>query len=141
MLTTVDRGRVYVMGFERSGMRGAQPTFQVYGADKEAGNGVMTPASKLAVREVPYRDDIVDIDNPDAALIVAACNALPALLDRLDKAEAALSVERIAQAVHDIACASLVSDPDFSPHPDEIDRNYATALHAALTSTDKETQG
>ena len=31
----------------------------------------------------------------NAAYIVAACNALPALLDRLDKAEAALTVKQL----------------------------------------------
>ena len=84
MLHTVGRGHVYVMGFERSGMRGAQPTFQVYGENKEPGSGLMTKAADLAVRERPYRDDIVDIDNPDARLIVAAVNALPDLIDRLN---------------------------------------------------------
>ena len=35
----------------------------------------------------------------DARLIVAAVNALPDLIDRLKRAEAALSVERIAEAL------------------------------------------
>jgi len=63
------------MQFERQGMRGAQPVFQVY--QQRAGepwewSGVMTKAEELAVREVDYRDDIVAIDHPDAKLIALA---------------------------------------------------------------------
>jgi hypothetical protein len=83
-LSTVDRGRQYVMGFIRQGMQGAQPTFQVRDED---GYGLMTPASELAVQEVEYRDDITHIEHPDAAFIVAANPAT--ILSLLDRAEAA----------------------------------------------------
>lgn len=80
MLTTVHHGLTYVMGFVRSGMHGAQPTFQKYETIGRWGSGHMVPTSELAVREVPYRDDIVDIDHPDARLLVEGRNALPLLL-------------------------------------------------------------
>jgi hypothetical protein len=54
-----------------------------------------------------------DGSEADAALIVAACNALPALLDRLDKAEAALSVERIAAACETAGVMGADSDPAY----------------------------
>lgn len=57
-------GQVNVMDFVRQGMRGAQPRFQV--------NGLMEKAEDLAIQEVDYRDDIVDIDHPDARTIAAA---------------------------------------------------------------------
>jgi hypothetical protein len=131
MLVTVYGGHVYVMGFERSGMRGAQPTFQVYGENKEPGSGVMHPASEMAVREVPYRDDIVGIDNPDAAYIAAMSpDVARALIERCEAAEAALSVERIAEALHRTGkfCALIWGGgrtPDF--HTEQ-----AAALLAAL---------
>jgi hypothetical protein len=75
-LATPDRGRIYVMGFARWGMRGAQPVFQV----KRSGIGLMEPAAGMLQFEVPYRKDIVGIDHPDARLIPAARNALPRLL-------------------------------------------------------------
>lgn len=78
-LATVNRGRQFVMGFKRWGMRGAQPTFQV--------NHLMVDGSTLVIREVPYRGDIAGFDHPDAMLIVAAVNALPALLDAAEAAE------------------------------------------------------
>jgi len=53
-----------VMGFRRLGLWDAQPTFVV--------DGAFTPASELAVREVPYRDDIIDIDHPDARFLASA---------------------------------------------------------------------
>jgi hypothetical protein len=43
-LATQRRGRIFVMSFDRWGMRGATPTFQV--------NGCMEPASELARFEV-----------------------------------------------------------------------------------------
>jgi hypothetical protein len=82
MVTTVDRGMIYVMGFKRSGLQGAQPTFQVPPGGHEWGGrgGVMKPGSELAVREVPYRDHVVDIDHPDARLFVVARNSFPLFL-------------------------------------------------------------
>lgn len=82
MLSTVNHGRMYVMGFTRQGMGGAQPLFPVY----EDQWPVMRKASGLAVREVEYRDDIVAIDN-FAARWIAACSpaTVAALLAEIDR--------------------------------------------------------
>jgi hypothetical protein len=96
MLTTVARGIVTVMGAKRLGMQGAEPTFGVRRAEDRGRwgiGGVMTGASALAVREVPYRGDIVDVAHPDARLIVAAVNALPALLDVAEAAQTFMAEE------------------------------------------------
>jgi hypothetical protein len=80
-------GRRIVMDFVRQGMRGAQPQFQVY-TEREGEpwewSGLMTPASELAVLEVPYRDDIVEIDHPDARLIAWSPDMAVLLADCLD---------------------------------------------------------
>jgi hypothetical protein len=75
-LTTAGHGICTVLGAKRLGMQQAEPTFAV---GREPGldhgwlhQGILTGASTLAIREVPYRDDIVDIDNPDARWIAAA---------------------------------------------------------------------
>jgi hypothetical protein len=86
-LATVNRGRRYVMGFDRMGMNNAQPTFQVAGR--------MRPASELVEFEVGdqtargfkegkadesvYRLDVSGIDAPDAHLIAAAPELLAAV--------------------------------------------------------------
>ena len=82
-------GRPYVMDFRRHGMQGAQPIFPVQ-TDAELldapptwHNGVMTDATHLAIRGVPYRDDVVDIDNPNARLIAAAPSLLRDALDEI----------------------------------------------------------
>jgi hypothetical protein len=86
-------------------------------------------------------------DAADFAYIVAACNALPALLDRLDKAEAALSVERIAQAlrVHRPLDNGTCSCRKWTFGKESLTEIFtehqAKGVRAALTSTDKETQG
>jgi hypothetical protein len=86
-LCTVDRGRRFVMQFDRLGMRDAQPVFQQYDVDgKSLG---MVQARELAVRERDYRDDIIDIDNPDARFMAAADpTVVLALLDVAEAAEA-----------------------------------------------------
>jgi hypothetical protein len=80
-------GRRIVMDFVRQGMRGAQPRFQVYrerDGEPWSWSGMMTPASELAVLEVPYRDDIVEIDHADARLIVRSPEMAGLLADCLD---------------------------------------------------------
>lgn len=81
-LATAGQGVLSVMEPQRLGMQSAEFVFWRREADTPWGwNGKREPVSEVAVREVPYRDDIVDIDNPNAQLIVAAVNALPGLLD------------------------------------------------------------
>lgn len=86
-LTTAGRGIIMVMGAKRLGMQEAEPTFGVRRPETQGMwgiGGVMTGASKLAIREVPYRDDIVDIDNPDARYIARMDpTTVLALLDRI----------------------------------------------------------
>lgn len=85
-LSTVDRGRQFVMQFKRWGTGSGQPVFQV--------NNRMVPAKELVKFEVGdgkarghehglddpsvYRMDVLDIDHPDARLIVAAPDLLAA---------------------------------------------------------------
>jgi hypothetical protein len=101
-LATARHGRKFVMQFERWGMRGAQPSFQVRNG---AGDGTMKPCKELAVREVPYRGDIVEIDHPDARLIAAA----PILLDALKFAlrESGCDGELCAHEWHEKARAAI----------------------------------
>jgi hypothetical protein len=78
-------GQTSVMDFVRQGMRGAQPRF----ADDQV---MMRKAEDLAVLEVPYREDIVAIDHPDARWIAAASpDVVLALLARIDELTAALT--------------------------------------------------
>ena len=87
-LATKHHGRRFVMEFIRQGMQGAQPMFQVYDDPEHPSWGRMVEASKMAVLEVApldYRDDIVDIDNPDARWIAAADpTTILALIDELE---------------------------------------------------------
>lgn len=88
-LATKHSGRRYVMGFQRWGMRGAQPMFQT-------AEGRLAPASELLAFEVGdrgvrgidaakendsvYRFDVRGIDCADARLIAAAPELLEALI-------------------------------------------------------------
>jgi hypothetical protein len=100
-LRTVGNGILYVMGAKRLGMQGAEFTFWRRTPDAHWGwNGDMETASEVAVREVPYRTDIVDIANPNAQLIVAAVNALPALLDVVEAARDAQPVMQSCGAIY-----------------------------------------
>lgn len=74
-------GRCIVMGFKRLGMRAAQPTFY----DRE--HTQMFKGVDVAVREVDYRDDIIDMDHPDARLIVNAPHYIEVLLARIEQLE------------------------------------------------------
>lgn len=89
-LATTHSGRRYVLGFQRWGMRGAQPMFQ-------PGNHGLVAAEKLLTFEVGdrsvrgveaakadnsvYRLDINGIDCADARLIAAAPDLLEALTE------------------------------------------------------------
>lgn len=76
-LATTHSGRRYVMTFQRWGMQGAQPWFQK--------DQLMTAASDLAIKEVPYRDDIASIDHPDAEFIAKAPERIAALLAEVER--------------------------------------------------------
>lgn len=75
-LSTVDRGRIFIMRFVRWGMHGAQPTFQNPDPD---GWGTVD-AKDLAVLERSYRGEIATIEHPDAQFIAHARQDIPALL-------------------------------------------------------------
>jgi hypothetical protein len=80
-LATTHSGRRYVMGFDRWGMRGAQPTFQpgergVVPATSlftfEVGNPDVRGVEQAKADDSVYRLDINGIDCADARLIAAA---------------------------------------------------------------------
>lgn len=69
-LVTPDRGRLYVMGFARQGMRGAQPRFSLWGeGPRERRGGIMHDFSEAG-----------GALHPDARLIAAAPELLEALI-------------------------------------------------------------
>jgi hypothetical protein len=73
-LATPNRGRLYVMGFARSGMQGATPRFAQWdgmqdGAERERMGGIMHDGIKLPNGDL----------HPDAKLIAAAPELLEAL--------------------------------------------------------------
>lgn len=76
------QGRTTVMDFCRLGMGSGQPRFNT--------DLRMVEAVELAVREVPYRDDVIDVDHPDARFMVAANpRVILGLLDELRSLRAA----------------------------------------------------
>ncbi len=79
------QGRTTVVAAQRLGMRGGQLTFNV--------DGLLTASSTLAIREAPYRDDVKDIDHPDARLIAAAPD-LAATVVELHERLATVEAER-----------------------------------------------
>jgi hypothetical protein len=99
-LATPDRGRQYIMAFDRWGMGGAQPTFRRGGLMARAseictyavGDGKAVGHAAAVGDESVYRYDINGLDSPDAAFIAAANPAtvleLIALARRAAAAEA-----------------------------------------------------
>ena len=76
-LATPDRGRLYVMGFERKGMQGAQPSFSDWGkGPRERRGGIMLAFA-----------DAGGANHPDARLIAAAPDLLEACKEALDAGE------------------------------------------------------
>lgn len=91
-LATVYGGRKFVIGFNRWGMRGAQPTFQV--------DHLMVEGKDLAQYEVApvvgvkkaretgsgvYREDFIGFDHPDADFIARSRDLVPRLVRDLRK--------------------------------------------------------
>ena len=72
-LATIHRGRQVVMGFERWGMRSAQPTFQVH-HDSEL--GIMKKAQELLKDFDPEVDFLLWPNSGDPAALWTCCFAL-----------------------------------------------------------------
>lgn len=90
-LSTVDRGRVFIMDFARWGMTGAQPRFQIDHRMVTCGEFGKQEHPMGPLFEVPYRRAFVGIGHPDAQHIAA--NSPPvtlALISRIRDLEAAL---------------------------------------------------
>jgi hypothetical protein len=103
-LATTHSGRIYVMGFKRMGIQGAQPMFPKDGRMAPAsdmlkfdvGDPSVTGIAAAKTNGSVYRYDVRDIDNPEARLLVAARNALPRLLAEVKRARAE-ALEEAAQ--------------------------------------------
>lgn len=70
------------------------------------GEHAIEPANTWAVRERPYRSDVARVDHPDAELIAEARNALPALLDAVERLRSGL--EHIADGQE---CTNYTGSP------------------------------
>lgn len=79
-LSTKDRGRLYIMCFERWGMRNAKPIF------RRDENGLGDRVEEIACFEVDYRQDFVGLQNPEAELIAHAPTDLQDLITALEAA-------------------------------------------------------
>lgn len=67
-LASLSSMRPFVMTFDRVGMQGAGPNFNV--------DGIMVPAHTLAIRPQSHNPWLITgIDHPDAEFILRACNA------------------------------------------------------------------
>lgn len=87
-------GRIFILVPRRSGMQGGTVFVQ------EPGGRRIVPASKYAVRQVPYRNDITHIDHPDCEFIAHAREDVPALIAevRLLRAVIDKAAHRFTQA-------------------------------------------
>lgn len=103
-LQTRGRGRVFVMGFKRLGMNGAQPVFQHHqkGCDGGCrGCGVMVPMREFS--SGPDHNGYFDVDHPDAHLIAAAPDLYEALERTIANFRASLNNRVIRDATETIA--------------------------------------
>lgn len=78
-LATQHGGRVYVMRFARSGMRGATVMWQ--GVEHLG----MVKTKEVAVKEREYRDDLESINHPDAIFIAASRQDVSDLLAEVER--------------------------------------------------------
>lgn len=80
-LLSMAQWRPYVMQFCRLGFQGAQPIFRK--PNPNLGFSEWAKGNDVAVREVPYRDDIESMDNPDAEFIAHAREDVDAMAAEL----------------------------------------------------------
>lgn len=86
-LATPDRGRLYVMGFGRLGMQGAQPRFSLWGEGaRERRGGIMHDFAEAGGR-----------NHPDAELIANAPTYLAAMLTELRDLRARMERAPVAE--------------------------------------------
>lgn len=78
-LATVDRGRLYMMGFERWGRRDARPNFW------HPEGGPIQDFREVAMFEREYREDIRGIDNPVAHMMAKGRQGFHDLLVEVDR--------------------------------------------------------
>lgn len=115
-LATTHSGRRFVMQFDRWGMRGAQPQFQVDSAMCDLDELVSTGHV-----EVKHDKEILAFTHPDAKLIASAPSSIEYLLERNDALEGELDalraqLERLTGAVK----WALGEEGEFSATPDEL---------------------
>lgn len=83
ILATTHSGRKYVMGFQRCGMQGAQPTFPVR---EVSGWALMHPARELIVPRADYDPTTFrDIGNPVASFLKNAPQYVAELLEERNR--------------------------------------------------------
>lgn len=108
-LATSDRGRQFVMQFERAGMQRTQPAFQVA---LPSGGGIMVPLFADGQRVIatdPDHNGEIRVTHPDAVLMAAS----PDLLDAVDNARqqfAALAEWLDVREHHTMAAACRASE-------------------------------
>lgn len=114
-LTTVGRGVMTIMAFQRWGMQRAAPAFFRRTPDMPYGwNGKQESVGDIAVREVPYRGDLVRLNNPNAELIAHAPSDIEFLLGEVDRLRAELNTARAEteEVIHDYAFGLVGADEE-----------------------------
>lgn len=133
-LATAHSGRRYVMGFQRWGMRGAQPSFQpaergLVAADQllefAVGDPTVRGLARAQADDSVYRLDIRGIDCADARLITAAPDFAEAAPDAADLLEHYASFVR-----EQVSAADLERHP-YLPHLEQVAADLRAALAKA----------